>query len=149
MNIKENSSYIKGLLEGLSIDGTKPEGKIIAALVDIIDKMAEEIEEIKEDVETCNDYIEELDEDLGFLEEIVYEDCDDECDCCCDDDDDDCDCDCCCDDDDCDCCGEFYETVCEGCGEKYYFDENADPEEVVCPSCHKPLIDESVEETEE
>ncbi len=146
MNIKENSSYIKGLLEGLSIDSTKPEGKIISALVDIIDKMAAEIEDMKDEIDTCNDYIEEIDEDLGFLEEIVYEDVDDECDCCCDDE---CDC----DEDECDCCdcgGEFYETVCDGCGEKYYFDEDADPDDVVCPSCHRPLInDEEAEKNED
>lgn len=142
MNIKEDSSYIRGLLEGLSIDNSKPEGKIISALVEIIDKMAAEIEKVKDDVKTCGDYVEEIDEDLGSLEEVVYGDCD--CGCDCDDDsDDDCGCGC---SGDCDCDGEFYETVCDGCGEKYYFDENADPEEVVCPVCKKPLIDEEDED---
>lgn len=150
MNIKENSSYIKGLLEGLSIDAAKPEGRIISALVDVIDKMAEEIECLKADVETCNDYIEEIDEDLGSLEEFVYDlddcdcDCDDDCDCCCDDDD--CDC-CCCDDDDED--GDFYCAMCPSCGEKIYFDESCDPEKVICPSCQKPLISDTDEESED
>jgi len=146
MSMKEKSAYLKGLLEGLSLDETKPETKIIAKLIDVIDDMAEEIEELTEDVETLNDYIEEIDEDLGEVEEIVYDIDDDDCDCCCDDDD--CDCDCCCDDDDCDCdCeGEFFCAMCPACGEKIYFDESCDPEEVVCPSCQSPLIDDEDEE---
>ena len=138
MNIKENSSYIKGLLEGLNIDGSKPEGKIIGALVDVIDAMASEIETLKADLETCNDYIEEIDEDLGNLENVVYDI--DDCECDCDDDcDDDCECGCCGDDDDNE-DGDFYCAMCPSCGEKIFFDESCDPEKVICPSCQKPLI---------
>ena len=64
MNMKEKTAYIKGLMEGIEIDCSKPEGKLIKALAEVVDSMASEIETIKENVDICNDYIEEIDEDL-------------------------------------------------------------------------------------
>ena len=149
MTAKETSAYIKGIIEGANFDTTTTEGKIINALVELCQKMAEEIEELQEDVDTAFDFLDELDEDLGAVEEIIY---DDECDCDCDDDDCDCcDCDCDCDDDDCDCCDccdcddddtEFYCAMCPNCNGKVYFDDTMDPKDVICPQCQKPLIDD-------
>ncbi len=159
MTNKEYSSYIKGLIEGTNLDKTTPEGKIIAALAELCDQMAAEIEKLNEGLDTANDYLEELDEDLGAVEELVY---DDECDCCgCDDDNDEC-CDghCCdCDDEDCAFCGcdddddeedeeEFYVAMCPSCGGKVYFDDSVNPEDVICPSCQKPLISDEDEDIE-
>ena len=133
MTTKEYSAYIKGLLDGTNLDTNTPEGKIISALVDLCGKMAGEIDTLTDELDIANQYIEEIDEDLGAVEEIVYEDpgcdCDDDdCDCCgdcddCDDCDDDCDCGCCCgDDDDCDEDEEeFYCAMCPGCGNKISF----------------------------
>jgi hypothetical protein len=45
--------------------------------------MALEIEEMEETVDTLNDYAEELDEDLGDVEDYLFGE--DECDCDCDD----------------------------------------------------------------
>lgn len=148
MTAKETSAYIKGIIEGANFDTTTTEGKIINALVDLCQKMAEEIEELQEDVDTAFDYLDELDEDLGAVEEIIYDELDD-CDCDCDDD----DCDCCdCDDDDCDCCDccdcddedetEFYVAMCPNCNGKVYFDDTMDPKDVVCPQCQKPLVED-------
>ena len=38
MNISEKVAYIKGLSEGLSLDETTKEGKLIAAIIDILDE---------------------------------------------------------------------------------------------------------------
>ena len=131
MSIKEKSAYLKGLLEGLSLDETKPETKIIAKLIDVIDDMAEEIEELTEDVETLNDYIEEIDEDLGEVEEIVYDIDDDDCDCCCDDED-------------------LYEVECPACGEVICIDGCiVDEGEMDCPNCGEHLEFEMDEEEED
>ena len=153
MTTKETSAYIKGLMEGACLDTTTPEGKVIAALVELCGKMADEIETLRDELDVCNAYIEEIDEDLGAVEEIVYDD-DDDCDCCdCCGDDDDEDCDCC--DDDCDCCDccdddddedeEFYCAMCPNCGGKVYFDDTVNPEDVICPACQKPLLEEEDE----
>ena len=155
MTAKETSAYIKGLIEGANFDTTTTEGKIINALVELCDKMADEIEELQEDVETAYDYLEELDRDLGDLEAEVWEEFDDcDCDCDCDDDDCDCcDCDCCDDEDDdcccCDCCDdeetELYCAMCPNCGGKVYFDDTVDPSDVICPACQTSLIEEDEE----
>ena len=87
MNISEKVAYIKGLAEGLSVDD-----KVVNAILDVLGDIAKEVASLKEDAEYLDSYIEEIDEDLGAVEEIVYEiEDDDDCDCC-DCDDDDCDC---------------------------------------------------------
>ena len=132
MTITEKTAYLKGLLEGLNIDENKAEGKLLKAVIDTLDELANDLTDVAEDVATLNDYVEELDEDLGEVEEYLYSD-DEECDCC-DDDEFDCD-------GDCDCCDEecdgFYEAVCPHCGANVYFDETCDPRDIVCPSCNE------------
>ena len=40
MNLTEKISYIRGLCEGLSLDDTKPEVKVINAIIDLLDNTA-------------------------------------------------------------------------------------------------------------
>ena len=140
MKAKEYSSYIKGLIDGTNLDKTTPEGKVISALAELCDQMAAEIETLRDELDVANEYIEELDEDLGAVEEVVY-DVDDDC----------------CDDDGCECCGhddedddeeEFYVAMCPNCGGKVYFDDSVNPEDVICPACQKPLISDEDEDEE-
>ena len=148
MTTKEYSSYIKGLIEGTNLNLTTPEGKIISALAELADQMAGEIETLRDELDVCNQYIEEVDEDLGAVEELIYDDCD--CDCCDDDcsDDDECDDECC-----CGCCDdededeeEFYCAMCPHCGGKVYFDDTVNPEDVICPACQTPILEDENEE---
>ena len=37
MNLTEKASYIKGLVDGLELDTATKEGKVIAALLDLVD----------------------------------------------------------------------------------------------------------------
>ena len=73
MNITEKASYLCGLMEGMNLDTTTNEGKMIDKLVDLISDMADEIAELEEKIATLNDYVEELDEDLGDVEELLCE----------------------------------------------------------------------------
>ena len=131
MTISEKAAYIQGLADGTGIDESTKEGKLILALIDLVGEMADAIADLEEDVDTAFDYCEELDEDLGAVEELLLDDecdCDcDECDCDCDDCD--CDCDCDCDDE------EYFEVDCPACGETICFDGTIDPEELACPAC--------------
>ena len=77
MEIKEKVSHLKGLMEGMEYDTHSKEGKLIAAIADILDDMAKEIAGLDEDVETLYDYADELDEDLGEVEREIYGDLDD------------------------------------------------------------------------
>ncbi|MBE6718317.1 MAG: hypothetical protein E7574_03560 [Ruminococcaceae bacterium] len=130
MTITEKIANLKGYLEGVQLDENKQETKVIAKIVDILEDMALEIEEMEESVDTLNDYAEELDEDLGDVEDYLFGE-DDDCDCC----DDDCD---------CDCCDEgFLEIDCPKCGETICIDEDYDEDEIICPACNEKIdIDE-------
>ena len=146
MNLTEKTAYLKGLADGLDYDKETKEGKLLAALIDLVDEMAKEIadvqndiEEIDEDLDYLNDYVEELDDDLQAVEDFLDEECelDEEDDDDWDEDDDDfaCtgDCDTCdgtyCDND------EYFEIVCPSCGETVCFEEETDPETLCCPAC--------------
>lgn len=142
MNLTEKSSYLLGLADGLDYDKTTKEGKIIAALLDLVKEMTSEIEglhkdidEIDSDLDYLNDYVEELDDDLNDVETYLDGDDEDEEEEEEDDEDEACDGDCenC---DGCDCDDDnYYEIVCPSCGETVCFDQELDPENLTCPAC--------------
>ena len=121
MTLTEKVAHLKGVIEGMELADDKY-AKLIKEIADILEDMSLTVSDLDDEVATLGDYAEELDEDLGALEEFVY---DDDCDCC----DDDCDCDCCDDD--------FVEVECPNCGEIIYLDEESDCEEVICPNCNE------------
>ncbi len=128
MDICEKIAYIKGLAEGLNLDETKPEGKVLAAIIDLLGDITEEICDIEDGCDELMEQIDAVDEDLADLENFIYED--DE------DDDDDCDCDDC----DCDCDDQLYEIECPACNDTIYLDEEMLEEEgMVCPNCGTDL----------
>jgi len=58
MDICEKIAYIKGLAEGLSLDETTKEGKILTAIIDLLGDITEEICDIEEG---CDEICEQLD----------------------------------------------------------------------------------------
>ena len=79
MEIKNKVAHLKGLMEGMEFDASTKEGKVISAIVDILDDMADEIELIYDDVDALYEYCDELDADLGDVEsELFEEDYDDD-----------------------------------------------------------------------
>ena len=126
MDICEKIAYIKGLAEGLSLDESAKEGKILAAIIDLLGDISEEICDIEDGCDELMEQIDAVDEDLASLEDFIYED--DECGCGCDD----CDCDC---EDD-----EVYEIECPACNDTIYLDADMLAEEgMVCPNCGTEL----------
>ena len=109
----EKAAYLNGLAEGLDIDGTTKEGKLINAMLEVISDMAEELEMIDEKQDDLYD----------LVSEIVEED---DCDCC------DCDC-----DDDLD----YFEIECEKCGNTICLDEELldSDSPIVCPVCGEEI----------
>ena len=113
MDICEKVAYIKGLAEGMKLDTESNEGKILAAVIDLLGDITDEICDIEDACDDMSEQLDAVDEDLSSLEDLIYEDCDWDCDCDCDDDD--CDCDCCDD--------ELYEGECPNGHDIIYLDE--------------------------
>ena len=144
MSMMEKAMYLKGLCDGLEPDKSTKEGKLIAALLDMVTEMAAEMDDMQEEICELRDYCEELDEDLGDVEEVLldlddedYEDEDDDFEC--DGDCAGCDFDCGFDEDDDDLFDEeeddFFEVICPACGDAINFDSTIDPENLRCPNC--------------
>ncbi len=156
MILSEKAAYVKGLMDGLNIDDSTKEGKVLLAIYDLVSEMANTVDEIDADVDDIVEFCNVLDEDLQTVEDYLLDedddddDCDCDCDCCdcdCDCDCDDCDCDCCCEDDvytcECPTCGDIIELTipmieegsinCPGCGELLEFD--VEEEDCDCEDC--------------
>lgn len=121
MDISEKVAYIKGLAEGLSLDDSTKEGKLLAAVIDVLEDIAVEIDDIEENAADMAAQIDAVDEDLASVEELIYDDDEDDCDCCCDDDD-------------------VYEVECPKCHDTIYLDADmlADGS-IDCPNCGEKL----------
>ena len=129
MTISEKAAYIKGLAEGCELDATTKEGKVLNAIIDVLSDIGEAIAQIEENELNIGDELDEISDDLADVEDIVYGDDDDECDCDC------------CDDDDCDCCDdEMISVKCPSCNEEIVLDESIlEAGKLECPNCGEKL----------
>lgn len=139
MTLTEKIAYIRGLADGLKLDESKDEVKVINAMMELLEDMAVSIADLEDFTDEMSLQLDEVDEDLATLEDEIYEDycdcCDDDCDCC-----DCCDDDCGCFDDDCDCDCVYYEVTCPNCEQTICVDEDSLLEgEIQCPSCGEIL----------
>lgn len=101
-------SYLRGLADGLGIDESSKEGKLLLHVVDILEEFADVLDETIENQEDLEEYVTFIDEDLADVEDDIYGEDDED-----DDyyyDDDEFDFDDFCEDDDCCChCEEDFE----------------------------------------
>lgn len=135
----ESVAYLKGLMDGLGLDDDKKETKIFRAIVDVLDDLSIDVDDLTEGMEMLGEQIDAIDEDLGELEECMY---DDECGCsCCEEDDEDV---------------EEFEVECPLCHASFCVDEDTVLEDdvIACPACGEKLefdveFDEDEAEDEE
>lgn len=129
-DIRTKVAYLHGLAEGLEIEDTSPEGRILSSMLDVLSEMADQITELKEAQEELAEYVEDVDYDLGELEDSVYGDEDE--------------------DDHCHVSGVTEEddgvftVTCPRCGKTVAIgacDEDGD--QVVCPVCNAPMSDDT------
>ena len=50
MTISEKVAYLKGLAEGLALDTESKEGKLIAAIIDVLDDMSGKFEDLEDEL---------------------------------------------------------------------------------------------------
>ena len=146
MDIMEKVAYLKGLMEGMEIDTDKKEGKLLAAIVDVLEEIALDLEDLWDNTLELTEGLDAVSDDLEDVENVIFEDEDD------DEDYDD---------------GEYYEdeldededcyaTTCPTCEEEIFFDESVlEDGEVICPNCGEKLefdltsLEEDEEDSEE
>lgn len=124
MNLTEKAAYIKGLIEGMGIKADTNEGKIYAAICDLLAEMALEVEDLADGIEDLSESVEELDEAIGVIDEdlddlegFVYEDEDEE-----------------------EADNDLYKVTCPKCGDEVYLDEDTIMTgKIDCPNCGEPL----------
>ena len=85
MTISEKAAYLKGLVEGLGADKDSRDGKLWACMTDLLSDIAHEIEDLKDQGLDFADTLDEIGNELSYLEEITCdldspEMFDDECD---------------------------------------------------------------------
>ena len=129
MEITERVAYLKGLAEGMELNTEKREGKLLSAILDVLEDIALELEDIRDEQAELADGLDAVSDDLEDVEDAVFEDEYDE-----EDEDEDC-----------------YATTCPTCWETIYFDESIlEDGEVLCPNCGEKLeFDLSETEDEE
>ena len=77
MTISEKSAYLKGLMDGLSLNTETDEGKMISAIVDLLGDMAKRITDIEETTIAISDELDEIEEDLDAIEDFIMDEEDD------------------------------------------------------------------------
>ncbi|MCI8815268.1 MAG: hypothetical protein HFF15_00350 [Angelakisella sp.] len=120
MTVTEKVAYLKGLAEGMKMDDSTNEGKLLLAIIDTLDDIALTVSDMEDSMTELAAQVDEIDDDLGAVEEDLY-----------------------CDDDDCDCDDDdeaLYEVECPKCGDIICLDEDMlDEGEIDCPNCGEKL----------
>ena len=86
MKLTDKISYLNGLVDGMDLDMTTKEGKVLAAIVDVLDDIALTLGDIDEELNDVADVMTDMEESVDCLEDVVYgdeEDDYDDCDECC------------------------------------------------------------------
>ena len=129
MTLTERAAYLKGLADGLKLDDSTKEGKILKEVLDALEDMATAITDIEDDFEDLSEYVESIDESLVEVENEVFGD---------DEDFDDYD-----DEDD------YFEVECPACKETICIDYSMyDEDTIKCPNCGETVQLEFVDECE-
>ena len=142
MTISEKSANLKGLMEGLNLDTEKAEGKMIAAIVELMGDVTKRLSDVEATTIAISDELDEIEEDLDAIEDYILDEDEDDFDYEDDDydfDDEDEDCDCGCYDYDDDDDSIIYEVKC-ACGNVINFDEETlEKGSIICDECGEVL----------
>ena len=150
MTISEKSAYLKGLMDGMNLDTEKAEGKMIAAIVELLGDVTKKLTDVEDTTIAISDELDEIEEDLDAIEDYILDEDEDE------DYDDDYEDDWDDEDEDYDEGFDFgdedstiYEVTC-ACGEVIAFDEETLEEgSIVCENCGETLEFSFEDEDEE
>ena len=78
MTINEKAAYLKGLMEGLQLDTEKAEGKMIAAIVDLLGDVTKKLTNVEDTTIAISDELDEIEEDLDAIEDFFMDEDEDD-----------------------------------------------------------------------
>ena len=78
MTLSEKSAYLKGLMDGLKLNTESDEGKMIAAIVDLLGDLTRKVTDIEDTTIAISDELDEIEEDLDAIEDFIMDEDDDE-----------------------------------------------------------------------
>lgn len=70
--LMQKVSYLKGLSDGLGIDESTKEGKLLLHIVDVLEEFADVLDETIDNQMDLEEYVNFIDEDLADVEDEVY-----------------------------------------------------------------------------
>ncbi len=77
MTISEKSAYLKGLMDGLKLDTETNEGKMIAAIVDLLGDVTHRLADVEETTIAISDELDKIEEDLDAIADFIMDEDDD------------------------------------------------------------------------
>jgi len=105
---------LSGLCEGLNITEDTPQGKVLLAIIDVLDTLNDEISQVDFDLLECQNQLEEMDDQLCYMDKLINDNGTSD---------------------------EIIEFECSKCGEELYFNadilEDEDSIEIICPTCQE------------
>ena len=78
MTISEKSAYLKGLMDGLNLNTETNEGKMIAAIVDLLGDVTRRLHDVEETTIAISDELDEIEEDLDAIEDYILDEDEDD-----------------------------------------------------------------------
>lgn len=115
MGIWEKVAYLKGLADGIKLDTSTDEGRLMYAVIDALGSVAVEVAELRQGQNNLSEAVDAISDDLADIEELFSGGDGDE-------------------------DGAGYEATCPACGETIRFDDDALEEgEIICPNCGQKL----------
>ena len=78
MTLSEKSAYLKGLMDGMKLNTESDEGKMIAAIVELLGDVTRTLTDVEETTIAISDELDEIEEDLDAIEDYIMDEEDDE-----------------------------------------------------------------------
>ena len=73
MTISEKSAYLKGLMDGLNLNTETNEGKMIAAIVELLGDVTKKLTDVEDTTIAISDELDEIEEDLDAIEDFIMD----------------------------------------------------------------------------
>jgi len=73
MTLSEKSAYLKGLMDGMKLSTETDEGKMIAAIVELLGDVTKTLTDVQETTIAISDELDEIEDDLDAIEDFIME----------------------------------------------------------------------------